>query len=169
VRYEHVDADLIECVVVLNDSKEPGYIFESRGIIIDWDKGKRTVAVTDLPTQIINGSGVVKSYFDRWPSQELQFKAMKSSVSIHKVMGYGKKKIPDAKMREKQEQVRKGIDKIHSELRDVLDEIGGLNQELVPFYKEERMLKEKTILKDGKKGVETDPGERLRICCGCRT
>ncbi len=119
--------------------------------------------MTDLPTQIINGSGVVKSYFDRWPSQELQFKAMKSTVSIHKVMGYGKKKIPDAKMREKQEQVRKGIDKIYSELRDVLDEIGGLNQELVPFYKEERMLKEKTIIK-GKRDGDADTLSALETC-----
>lgn len=164
VRYEHGDADLSECVVELNDSKEPGYIFECRGIIIDWDKGKRTVAVTDLPTQIIDGSGVVKSYFDRWPSQELQFRAMKSTVSIHKVMGYGKKKIPDAKMREKQEQVRKGIDKICSELRDVLDEIGRLNQELVPFYREERMLKEKTIIKDGKREGDADTLSALETC-----
>lgn len=79
-------------------------------------------------------------------------------------MGYGKKKIPDAKMREKQEQVRKGIDKIHSELRDVLDEIGGLNQELVPFYKEERMLKEKTILKDGKHDGDADTLSALETC-----
>lgn len=164
VRYEHGDADLIECAVELNDSKEPGYIFECRGIIIDWDKGKRTVAVTDLPAQIINGSGVVKSYFDRWPLQELQFKTMKSTVSIHRVMGFGKKKIPDVKMREKQEQVRRGIDKIHSELRDVLDEIGVLNQELVPFYKEERKLKEKTIIRDGKREGDADTLSALETC-----
>lgn len=164
VRYEHGDADLIECAVELNDSKEPGYIFECRGIIIDWDKGKRTVAVTDLPAQIINGSWVVKSCFDRWPLQELQFKTMKSTVSIHRVMGFGKKKIPDVKMRKKQEQVRRGIDKIHSELRDVLDEIGVLNQELVPFYKEERKLKEKTIIRDGKREGDADTLSALETC-----
>lgn len=164
VRYEHGDADLGECAVELIDSKEPDYIFECRGIIIDWDKGKQTVAVTNLPTQIIDGSGVVKSYFDRWPSQELQFRSMKSAVSIHKVMGYGKKKIPDENMREKQEQVRKGIDKICSELKDVLDELGGLDQELVPFYKEERMLKETTAIKDGEREGDANTLSTLETC-----
>jgi hypothetical protein len=164
VRYEHGDADLTECTVELIDSKEPDYIFECRGIIIDWDKGKRTVAVTNLPTQIIDGSGVIKSYFDRWPSQELQFRSMKSAVSIHRVMGYGKKKIPDENMQEKQEQVRKGIDKICSELKDVLDEIRGLDQELVPFYKEERLLKETTIIKDGKRKADADTLSALETC-----
>jgi hypothetical protein len=164
VRYEHGDADLSECVIELIDSKEPDYIFECRGIIIDWDKGKRTVAVTNLPTQIIDGSGVVKSYFDRWPLQELQFRSMKSAASIHRVMGYGKKKIPDENMREKQGQVRKGIDKICSELEDVLDEIEKLKQDLALLYKKERMLKEKTIIEDGERGGKADILSALEIC-----
>lgn len=165
VRYEHGDADLSECVVELIDSKEPEeYIFECRGIIIDWDKGKRTVAVTNLPTQTIDESGVVKSYFDRWPLQELQFRSMKSAVSIHRVMGYGKKKIPDENMREKQGQVRKGIDKICSELKEVLHEIGKLKQDLALLYKIERMLKEKTSIEDGERGGNADILSAMETC-----
>ena len=165
VRYEHGDADLSECVVELMDSKEPEeYIFECRGIIIDWDKGKRTVAVTNLPAQIIDESGVVKSYFDRWPLQELQFRSMKSVVSIHRVMGYGKKKIPDENMREKQDQVRKGIDKIGFELNDVLNEIEKLKQDLALLYKKERMFKEKTTIEDGGRGGNADILSALETC-----
>ena len=69
---------------------------------------------------------------------------MKSTVSIHRVTGYGKKKIPDEKMQKKQEQVKMSIDKISSELKEVLDEVEKLKQELVPLYGEERKLKEKT-------------------------
>lgn len=45
--------------------------------------------------------------------------------------------------------MRKGIDKIGSELNDVLDEIEKLKQDFVPLYKKERMLKEKTTVKKG--------------------
>ena len=76
VRYKHGDADLKECEVELIDSKERDYIFECRGIIIEWDKGKRSVAITNLPKKIMDESETVKSYFDRWPCQELQFKSI---------------------------------------------------------------------------------------------
>ena len=45
--------------------------------------------------------------------------------------------------------MRKAIDKISSELNDVLDEIEKLKQDFVPLYKKERMLKEKTTVKEG--------------------
>jgi len=38
---------------------------------------------------------VVKAYFDRWPSEELQFKRMKSFACLNRVAGYGKKKLPE--------------------------------------------------------------------------
>ena len=163
-RYEHGNADLKECVVELIDSKDQGYIFECRGVIIDWDKGKQTVAVTNLPMQIIDESGVVKSYFDRWPKQELQFRSMKSAVSIHRVTGYGKKEVPDTKMREKQERVKKSIDSICSELRKVLDEIEELKQKLAGLYKKERTLKEKTAIKNGKREGDPDTLSALKTC-----
>jgi len=163
VRYEYGDADLKDCVVELIDSKD-SYIFECRGVIIGWDKGKRTVAVTNLPAEIVDSSGVVKSYFDRSPLQELQFRSMKAAVSIHRVMGYGKKKIKDKKMREKQKKVRKSIEKLCSELKEILDEIEKLKQELVPLYKEERRLKEKTIIKGGKREGDVSTMSTLKTC-----
>jgi len=163
-RYEHGEANLSECTIELIDSKEPDYIFECRGVVIDWDKGKRTVAVTSLPSGVIDSSGVVKSYFDRWPLQELQFRSMKSTVSIHKVTGYGKKKIPDEKMQEKQVQVKMSIDKISSELKDELDEVEILKQQLVPLYGEERKLKEKTTISNGKRVGDADILSALKMC-----
>ena len=94
-RYYYGEATLRECRLELEDSREKGYLVEVRAVRIDWDYGKRTVLITSLPKEVVGASLVVKAYFDRWPSEELQFKRMKSFACLNRVAGYGKKKLPE--------------------------------------------------------------------------
>lgn len=149
--YKYGEAKLTECMVEMKDSKEKDYIFECRGVIIDWKKGNRTVAITTIPKEIINESLVVKSYFDRWPCQELQFKSMKSSVSIHRIVGYGKKEIVDEKMHGKRKKLEKSIETISFELKEAIDNLEKCKHERDQLCNKERMLKEQTTIKDGKR------------------
>ena len=77
-----------------------------RAVRIDWDYGKRTVLITSLPKETVGASLVVKAYFDRWPHEELQFRSMKSFACLNRVAGYGKKKLPDEKVRKTQKELR---------------------------------------------------------------
>src|SRR6266702_3871956 len=94
-RYYYGEATLRACRLELEDSREKGYLVEVRAVRIDWDYGKRTVLITSLPREAVGASLVVKAYFDRWPSEELQFKRMKSFACLNRVAGYGKKKLPE--------------------------------------------------------------------------
>jgi len=51
----------------------------------------------------------VKAYFDRWPQQELVFRAMKGFVSLHLVAGYGKQEVEDTTVRKKQQWLEEKI------------------------------------------------------------
>ncbi|ODS41617.1 MAG: hypothetical protein A7315_01060 [Candidatus Altiarchaeales archaeon WOR_SM1_79] len=165
VEYKYGDADLTECKVELKDSKEKEeYIFECRGIIIDWKKGKRTVAITSLPKEMIDGSLAVKSYFDRWPYQELQFRSMKSGASIHRIAGYGKKKIPDENMQKEREKLKKRLHRIRSELKEVIDKIEKQRQKRERICDKEITLKEKTTINEGKREGDEDVISALEDC-----
>ena len=58
--------------------------------------------LTSLPLAIIDASEVVFSYFQRWPSQELQFRYKKSAVALNHVAGYGRREIENPKVVEAQ-------------------------------------------------------------------
>jgi len=162
--YKYGDAKLTECMVEMNDSKDKEYIFECRGVIIDWERGNRTVAITSLPKEIIGGSLVVKSYFNRWPCQELQFKSMKSSASIHRISGYGKKEVPDEKMQDKREKLEKSIVALRFELKEVIDEIEKCKVEREQLCDKERTLKEQTTIKGGKREGDANILSALEDC-----
>src|SRR5207245_11128953 len=66
---------------------------------------------------------VVKAYFDRWPSEELQFKRMKSFACLNRVAGYGKKKLPDEKVRATQQQLQRQITALRQNLKVPLKQI----------------------------------------------
>src|SRR5437667_12448903 len=80
-----------------------------RAVRIDWDYGKTTILITSLPRQAVGASLVVKTYFDRWPREELQFRSMKSFACLNRVAGDGKKKLPDERVRNKQKERQAGI------------------------------------------------------------
>jgi len=162
--YKYGDAKLTECMVEMKDSKDKEYIFECRGVIIDWKKGNKTVAITSLPNETVGGSLVVKSYFNRWPCQELQFKSMKSGASIHRIAGYGKKEIPDKKMLNKRGKLEKSIGAIRFELKEVLDEIEKCKVEREQLCDLERTLKEQTTIKEGKREGDANILSALDDC-----
>lgn len=77
----------------------------SRAIEIQWDYGKRTVLLTSLSAELVVASEVVKSYFDRWPDQELGFRTMKAVACLHRVAGYGKQQQADEHVIKRQEEL----------------------------------------------------------------
>lgn len=83
------------------DSSEKGYIYECRAVIVKWDNGRKSVLITDIPRDLVDASDVTKRYVDRWPMQEKQFRDGKSGVTIHRMVGYGKKIETYEKMGEK--------------------------------------------------------------------
>ncbi|KKL11135.1 hypothetical protein LCGC14_2548850, partial [marine sediment metagenome] len=88
-RYAYGKATLREAVIELEDSQQKGCLIRTRAVKIEWDNGKTTVLLTSLPVGAVGASEVVRSYFTRWPAEELQFKSMKGVVSLNRVAGYG--------------------------------------------------------------------------------
>ena len=92
--------------MVTRNNNSPGVV---RAVRIDWDYGKTTILITSLPRQAVGASLVVKTYFDRWPREELQFRSTKSFACLNRVAGYGKKKLPDERVRNKQKELQARI------------------------------------------------------------
>ncbi len=161
-RYEYGEAGLVDCKIELEDSNEKGYIFETRAVQVNWDNGKTSVLVTSLPEKLFSTDNVVKSYFDRWPFQELGFKNMKSSVYIHRVVGYGKKLVDNVKVLEKIEKLQENIKKLEDELRGPLNEIQRIETGLGPLIEEERTYREKSTIKDGERKFKGEDEKRFK-------
>ena len=150
-RYDHGDAYLVDCAIELEDSNDKGYIFETRAVQVHWDNGRMSVLITSLPEAIFSTDNVVKSYFDRWPAQELDFKDMKGGVNIHRVVGYGKKLVDNTKVLEKIERLQCQIRKLESELENPLSEIRGIEEILQSRIDEERVYREKSVVMNGER------------------
>jgi len=149
-RYEYGDASLVDCKIELKDSDDR-YLFETRAVQVNWDNGKTSVLVTSLPEKLFSIDNVVKSYFDRWPFQELGFKNMKSGVHIHRVVGYGKRLVDNVKVLEKIEKLQDSIKKLEDELMGPLNDIQRIETGLGPLIEEERIYREKSTIKDGER------------------
>jgi len=117
-----------------------------------------TVLLTSLPVETAGLSEVVRSYFDRWPAQELQFKSMKSTVSLHRVAGYGKQKVQDEKIAERQGHAAKMINRLTEVLRKPLEDIGVLEASIAKLIPKERRLRNKSEIIHGKRELS----EKLR-------
>jgi hypothetical protein len=144
-RYKYGNASLVDSQIELMDSKEVGYIYECRAVIVKWDNGRKSVLITDIPRDLLDASGVTKKYFDRWPMQEKQFRDGKSGVNIHRIVGYGKKIENYDKMDEKHGEICKTITQLKSRLKKPLQEIEAIEEQLVPLYQQERRLHEKSV------------------------
>jgi transposase len=158
-RYRWGQATLTDTMLELVDSSEPHYIFETRGILIDWDHGKQTLMATTLPRELVSPSVVVKSYFDRWPYQELPFRGMKATVALHRIFGYGKKKIEDDTVRQRCEQLQADIHQLQQALRPLLDQLEHQQENLCQLYAKERRLREKSVIRAGQRilSIEDKP------------
>lgn len=148
-RYRWGAATLYDSEIELEDSKEKGYLVVVRAIRIEWDHGKRTILLTSLSTKTVGPSLVAKGYFDRWPQQELVFRGMKGFASFHRVAGYGKQKLEDTKVRETQKELEKKLQVLHEILEEPLMEITQKTTTLTALIEKERVLRNKSRIKNG--------------------
>ncbi|MBU4400993.1 MAG: hypothetical protein KKE86_16890 [Planctomycetes bacterium] len=172
-RYRYGDATLRDCEIELEDSQpeEKGYLVVCRAIDIQWDHGKRTVLLTSLNGELVVASEVVKSYFDRWPDQELAFRMMKAVACLHRVAGYGKQKQADDRVLKRQEELRQNIKKLRTQLDAQLAAIAENDQQIDLLVKRERPLRKKSRIVDGQRLLPTadeqrflEFGKQIRSC-----
>jgi transposase len=149
-RYLYGKASLRDAVIELEDSKEKGFFIRTRAIKIDWDNGNVTVLLNSLPLETIGSSEIVQSYFKRWPAEELQFRHMKSAVSLHRVAGYGKQKIQDKHIAERQSHIAKMINKYKELLKEAIEDTGVHEEAIAKLIPKERRLRNQGKIKDGK-------------------
>ena len=161
-RYRYGAATLRDCEIELEDSSQRGYLFLTRAIKIEWDRGKETYLITSLPKEIIRTSQLVKAYFDRWPDEELSFKVMKAVGGLHRVAGYGKQKLPDVKVRKRQEELTSKIRKLRVKLREPLAEISAEEIKIAKLIPKERRLRAGSRIVKGKRILPRKEAEELK-------
>jgi len=160
-RYSYGKATLQDVVIELEDSQEKGYLIRTRAIKIDWDNGKVTVLITSLPVEIVDSSEVVRSYFNRWPAEESQFKSMKATVSLNKVAGYGKQKIEDEQVVKRQEHAALRINELKKILDQPLEQIRAHEESIAKLIPEERCLRNQSKIVEGKRKLTAELMEKL--------
>ena len=153
-RYYYGNATLRDCLLELEDSRDKGYLVVVRAVRIDWDYGKRTVLITSLPKETVGASLVIKAYFDRWPYEELQFRSMKSFACLNRVAGYGKKKLPDEKVRRTQKELQGRITALRQSLRVPLKAIADQEERLAVCIDKQRRIHSQGQVVDGKRVVD---------------
>jgi hypothetical protein len=150
-RYRYGNATLKEMDIELEDSNEKGWLIRSRAIKIDWDYGKVTVLLTNLPLKIIDASEVVWSYFQRWPAQELQFRYNKAAVALNHVAGYGRKEIENPRVIEAQQKAERTIENLGRELAEPVERISVHENAIADLILKERRIRAKGTIKDGRR------------------
>ncbi len=160
-RYEFGDAYLTDYKIELMDSIDKGYLYETRAVQVNWDNGRTCVLITSLPEAIFSSDNVVKSYFDRWPAQELSFKDMKSGVNINRVVGYTKKLVDNEKVLKNIEELQEEIAEIETELEMPLNEINDVENILQSKIEKERTYREKSIVFNGERKLPECDAEIL--------
>lgn len=163
-RYKYGNANLVDCQIELVDSSEKSYIYESRAVIVNWDNDRKAVLVTDIPRELLDESEVVKKYFDRWPMQEKIFREEKSGVNIQRIVGYGKKVESYDKMDERHRKICETITNLKLKLEVPLMEIDAVEAQLTDLYQQERSMREKSIIVDGKRVLSEADAVNLLEC-----
>ena len=92
----------------------------------------------------------MQSYFKRWSAEELQFRHMKSAVSLHRVAGYGKQEIQDEHIAERQSHIAKMINKYKELLKEAIEDTGVHEEAIAKLIPKERRLRNQGKIKDGK-------------------
>lgn len=161
-RYDYGDAYLVDCTIELEDSRDKGYIFETRAVQVHWDNDRTSVLITNLPEAMFSTDNVVKSYFDRWPAQELNFKDMKAGVNLHRIVGYGKKLIDNTKVLEKIKKLQVQIGILERKLKVPLNEIREIEIDLQQKIGEERIYREKSTIENGERKLSKNDAQLLK-------
>jgi len=146
------------------DSDEKNYIYESRAVIVNWDNGRKAVVITDIPRELLDESEVVKKYFDRWPLQEKVFREEKSGVHIQYVSGHGTKIDSYDKMVGKHKKICETISHLKLKLGAPLVEINVIDAELTDLYQQEKILREKSNIVEGKRILDDADAICLKEC-----
>jgi transposase len=160
-RYRYGSATLREVVIELEDSQQKGYLIKSGAIKIDWDNGKMTVLLTSLPIATTGSSEIVRSYFNRWPAEELQFKSMKATVSLHRVAGYGKQKIKDEKVVQRQEHAARQVANLEKILKKPIEAISVHEESIAQLIPKERRLRQQSEIENGKRKLPQKQMQQL--------
>src|SRR4030042_901612 len=163
-QYKYGNARLIDCQIELIDSDEKNYIYESRAVIVNWDNGRKAVIITDVPRELLDESEVVKKYFDRWPLQEKVFREEKSGVHIQHVVGHGTKMDSYDKMVGRHKKICEIIAHLKLKLGAPLIEINVIDAELTDLYQQEKVLREKSKIFDGKRILDDADAICLKEC-----
>ena len=163
-RYEYGHAFVSDCEIELEDSTDKGYLIVVRAIKIEWDDGKVTVLLTNLPAKILDASRVAKTYFDRWPLQELWFRDSKGFAALHRVAGYGKKLLDDKSVRVKQKELQEKIEAIRNQLQQPLAQLSELDQQLHIWIEKERRLRVQSRIIDGQRQMNPRQAKQLDEC-----
>lgn len=163
-RYRYGDATLTESRIELIDSKEREYIYDSRAVQVHWDNGRTCCLVSSIPNTIFDASEVVKAYFDRWPCCEKQYALMKSALCFFQVVGYGKKPVADEHKIAQIEKLQTDLQHLQSQLETPLSQITAQEQQLQVLFEQERSLKEKSHIKEGKRRQSRLNQETLERC-----
>ena len=163
-RYRSGKATLRELEIELEDSNEKGYLISSRAIKIEWDNGKMTVLLTNLPLKIVDASDVVWSYFRRWPAQELQFRYKKAVVSLNRVAGYGRKAIENPRVLEAQKKAATRIEELSRQLKKPSEQISIHENKIADLIPQERQLKAQGKIKNGKRILVQQLQQQLDRC-----
>jgi hypothetical protein len=163
-QYKYGNARLIDCQIELKDSDEKDYIYESRAVIVNWDNGRKAVIITDIPRELLDESEVVKKYFDRWPFQEKVFREEKSGVHIQYVSGHGTKIDSYDKMVGRHKKICETISHLKLKLGAPLVEINVIDAELTDLYQQEKVLREKSNIVDGKRILDDADAICLKEC-----
>jgi hypothetical protein len=165
-QYPYGEATLFDCQIELRDSseKQKHYLYESRAVIVRWGNGRASVLVTNIPCELLGAGEISKSYFDRWPMQEKQFRDAKSGLNIHRIVGYGKKSEQYEKMIEQCKNLRETIRQLKLKLKEPRREIEHIEKELVPLYRKERELREQSTIESGKRILDEKSLCELKQC-----
>lgn len=163
-QYKYGNARLIDCQIEMKDSSEKDYIYESRAVIVNWDNGRKAVIITDIPRELLDESEVVKKYFDRWPLQEKIFRDEKSSLKIQNIVGYGTKIESYDKMNERHRKICETITNLKLKLEEPLKEIDAIEIQLNDYYQQEKILREKSKIEDGKRILDEPDAICLKEC-----
>jgi hypothetical protein len=132
----------------LEDSTETGYLISTRAVKIDWDNGKRTVLITNIPLKKVDAHEIVYSYFRRWPAEELQFREQKATVSLNRVAGYGKKCVSNERVKEALSKLNTKKNKLENKLAEPLSILNHHNEKIAKLILNERHLRAKTTIKE---------------------
>ncbi|RLC20791.1 MAG: hypothetical protein DRI57_03950 [Deltaproteobacteria bacterium] len=98
----------------------------------------------------------VKSYFDRWPMQELNLRDLKSRVNIHRIVGYGKKTVDNTTVLMKIERLRSQIHRLENVLEEPLHQIREMENTLQIRIREETTYREKSRVVNGERKLSED-------------